>query len=490
MMLGLRVFLATFVLVAAGLILFLYGAADQLHPVMRQASEDALVDTANLLAEMVSPAITDTGARVEFAASVTRYQQRQPSAQIWSRTKHETNFIIYLTDAAGRVLYHTDDGETGADYSRWIDVSRTLQGVYGARTTRTDPKDKLTSIMYVAAPVRNADGELIGVLTVGQPNQNLQPFLEYARRNLIHQGSLLLALAILLSGLSSFWMTHSVRRIIAWVARVRQGGREAPPMLREPELARLADAIDGMRAEIEGRAYVERYVQNMTHEMKSPLSAIRGAAELLQESDVPVEDQGRFLRNIHNETARLQALIDKLLGLTVLENRQTLDDLQTLDMGQLLRDEADSKNPAADARHITLSLEIRDEPLMCPGEALLLRQAVSSLLDNALDFCPAHGAITLTAAHQNGCVEISIHNDGPPIPDYALPRVFERFYSLQRPSTGRKSTGLGLSFAREAILLHRGNLTIENHPGGGVEVRIILPRNPPGAGFKPDRQTT
>ncbi len=109
------------------------------------------------------------------------------------------------------------------------------------------------------------------------------------------------------------------------------------------------------------------------------------------------------------------------------------------------------------------------------GETFLLRQAFSNLLDNAIDFSPENGVIDLALETVRGQHIFSVKDCGPGIPDYALPRIFERFYSLARPSTQSKSTGLGLPFVREVALLHGGSVTLENAPQGGALAKLTLP---------------
>jgi len=105
------------------------------------------------------------------------------------------------------------------------------------------------------------------------------------------------------------------------------------------------------------------------------------------------------------------------------------------------------------------------------GERFLLRQALSNLLDNALDFTPPGGVLRWSARGEGEQLWVCLFNSGPEIPDYALPRLTERFYSLPRPNTGRKSTGLGLNFVEEVMKLHGGTLQIGNVPGG---VHVVL----------------
>ncbi|MBU3736402.1 MAG: two-component system sensor histidine kinase CreC, partial [Methylobacterium sp.] len=109
------------------------------------------------------------------------------------------------------------------------------------------------------------------------------------------------------------------------------------------------------------------------------------------------------------------------------------------------------------------------------GEPFLLRQALSNLLDNAIAFSPAGGRITLALESDGHAHTLIMRDQGSGIPDYALPRVFERFYSLARPATGQKSTGLGLPFVKEVAKLHGGDIALRNAPQHGTEARLRLP---------------
>ncbi len=467
----LRIFLAYFVLVAAGLLLFLYNTYDELRPIVRQTSEETLVDTANMLAEFATPLLVPSaGNPADFKEAVEAYRQRRFQAQIWSHLKTQPRLTLYVTDEAGQVVYSTNHQLIGQDYSQWRDVHATLEGRYGARTTAT--QEGGPSTMYVAAPVRY-EGKLVGVLTVGLPTRSLKPWLNHAQGQMIKSGLLILLLALVLGGILAYWLTRSVHQLVDYVEAARDGKKVQPPQLRAPEFARLAASTEQMRREVEGKQYVEQYVQHLTHEMKSPLSAVRAATEILQDAPLDDAQRAKFLGNIDQESARIQRLIDRLLALATLENRHELD-IETLDLNALLDDVINQKTSIAEQRQIHLQKSTRQNtPIQ--GEHFLLQQAISNLLDNALDFCPFNGQIRCAIHSQNHQATITIENDGNPIPDYALPRLFERFYSLNRPDTGRKSTGLGLSFVQQIAELHRGGIKLENVEQG-VRATLVVTR--------------
>lgn len=184
----------------------------------------------------------------------------------------------------------------GQDYSRWNDVYLTLRGQYGARSSRESADDPESSVMYVAAPIR--DGEkIIGVVSVSKPNRTLQPYIDRSQRRLAWLGAGLIVLGLLVGAGLSWWLSRSLDRLTRYAQAVSEGRRAELPRYRGGEMAQLAGAVERMRVQLEGKDYVERYVHTLTHELKSPLAAIRGAAELL-EGEMPAEQRARFVGNI------------------------------------------------------------------------------------------------------------------------------------------------------------------------------------------------
>ncbi|MDH4561105.1 two-component system sensor histidine kinase CreC [Pseudomonas sp. BN411] len=472
MPLGIRLFLVYFLFVGLSGWFVLSTVMDEIRPGVRQSTEETLVDTANLLAELlrddVRAGTLDQGRLPEVLRA---YGQRQPGADIWGVRKTQVNHRIYVTDANGVVLLDSSGAAVGQDYSRWNDVYLTLHGQYGARSTREAPDDPDSSVMYVAAPIR--DGErIIGVVSVSKPNASLQPYIERSQTRLAWLGAGLIGLGLLVGGLLSWWLSHSLRRLRDYAQAVSEGQRAELPGMSGGELRQLAAAVERMRTQLEGKAYVERYVHTLTHELKSPLAAIRGAAELL-EGEMPVEQRQRFVANIGNEGARLQQLIERLLNLAQVEQRQGLEERVPVPVHELAGELLQAQ--AARIESADLKVENRIAPGLCAlGERFLLSQALANLLDNALDFTPPGGQLRLDAERHGEWLELRVFNQGETIPEFALPRLTERFYSLPRPATGRKSTGLGLNFVQEVAGLHGGELRVANREGG-VEACLRLP---------------
>src|SRR5690606_31468770 len=172
----------------------------------------------------------------------------------------------------------------------------------------------------------------------------------------------------------------------------------------------------------------------------------------------------RFLANIEAETARLQSLSERLLRLAQVEQRRGLEDRSRVAVHALVEELLAECAPRLELAGVTVVNEVPVTTAVT-GERFLLRQAVLNLVDNAIDFTPAGGSIRIgsTSGPDAGTpLTLWVRNDGEAIPDYALPRVTERFYSLARPGSGRKSTGLGLNLVHEVAQLHGGHFRIVN----------------------------
>ncbi|MDF2445460.1 MAG: creC [Moraxellaceae bacterium] len=449
---------------------------EQLKPALQQATEDVLVDTAASYALLAEQDLRD--GRLEqgrLATALRALPARELQARIWGYERHHSTIGVYVTDARGIVLFDSAGKRQGLDYSRWNDVYLTLQGRYGARSTRDDPADRLSTVMYVGAPLLDEAGRIRGVLTVYKPVQSLQPFLLKGEQALSRQALLVLLAALLLGMVLAWWIARGIGRLVDYADAMAKGERQPLPATGSSELDRLAAAMDHMRSELDGRRYIEDYVQALTHEMKSPLAAIGASAELLQDDSLPAEDRVRFVAGIQQQNRRAEALIERLLHLARLEQRQVLEQAAPLALSALWASVCEEAAPRLEQKQLQLSCR-QDDAGRITGDAFLLQLALSNLLENAIAFAPAGSRLESAFAQEAGVVVFTLRDQGGGVPDYALPQVFDRFYSLPRPGGGQRSSGLGLPLVREIALLHGGSIRLDNHPDGGAVATLRLPR--------------
>jgi len=469
-----RIILSFALVVGVGFYFLVNHILAELRPRYLEAVEEVLVDESNLLAAFVesrmdSPAIPVDGLREAFADLA----KRPVSAQIYQLNKTQVDERLYLTDAKGIVLFDSEGKEEGRDFSQWRDVALTLRGEYGARTSRNEPSDPSSSVLHVAAPIRY-QGQIVGVLTLRKPTSSINFFLQTARPSIVIAGAVAALAVILLGVLLSTWITRPIRRLTAYAKQVRDGRQPAFPKLGSSEIAQMGAAFEGMREALEGKNYVEDYVQSLTHELKSPIAAIQGAAEILQEEKDPAQ-QEKFLSNIRGESARMHRIVERMLELAALESRRGLQEVEEIDASALVQEVLRRMRESLAEKRIKISLK-DGVPVKLRGEAFLLESAFQNLLQNAVDFSPPGGNLEIQLSESKSQVVLTVSDRGPGIPDYALPRLFERFYSLPRPGGGKKSSGLGLSFVREVARLHGGEVQLQNRIGGGAVATLTLAR--------------
>ncbi len=472
---SLKIFLGYFVLVglAAWFVLTIF--VDEVKPGVRQAMEDTLVDTANVLAELATNDVQNSNiANGNFARGLAQYQTRATKADISGVRKQTADYRVYITDAKGIVIFDSANLGLGQDYSKWNDVYLTLHGKYGVRSSPVVLSDKHSdTIMYVAAPIRSGN-QIIGSLTVAKPNRTVLPFIERAQAKIIRWGALLFVLSIAIGALFTWRFTRKINSLRDYAMRVARGEKVIAPTSSNDELTDLANAMQTMRSELDGKQYVQENVQHLTHELKSPITAIQASLELIS-PNMPPADQAHFLAQIKTQSGRVQTIIQNMLGLATLEHQQQLQQVAAVNVNDLIQTQIKHLNQKTHALQANIhaacsaSLEIQ-------ADSFLLGQAIYNLLENALDFSPPKSEIKVTVTEEDDKIKISIQDQGAGIPDYALDKVFDKFYSLPRPASGQKSTGLGLNFVQEVLKLHGGTVSLNNHADGGVIATMTLPK--------------
>ena len=454
-----RILTGHLIVVAIAAIFFVNTMIDEIKPPLRQAVEFTLVDVANLMAETLGKQFVSGKNSDAWKEGIARAKERTLDAAIWSYTKSKITLNFYVTDKQGIVLYDSEKKREGQDYSQWRDVYLTLRGQYGARSTQENPDDPYSTRMFIGAPIINSDKEIIGSVTVHNPNFSLQPLIDGGRINAIKNGLLLLLIATIIGGGLSFWLSQSITRLVKYAKLVQQGRPVEIPKLAGTELVRLAEALDNMRQALEGKKYVERYVQQLAHELKTPLAAVSSAAELLE--DAPAEVKEKFINNIQAQSKRMQLTIEKMIQLSMLENTTTLSHREKVDVDKLLSHSIKQVQAKAEAKNVKI-VESSEPEVQIMADKAMLQLAIDNLFYNAIDFAKTGTAVRANAMQINKKVVIRIENQGDPIPEFATDRLFDRFYSLPRPDGTPKSTGLGLSFVKEIMTLHNGQVQILN----------------------------
>ena len=468
MYLGIRVFFAVIAMLGVAWFFVFNAFVLEIKPIAREVMEEVMVDAAHLLAELATDdLVAGHIADGQFAAHAKNYRARQVDANIWGVGKDTLDFHVLVTDVHGVVQFDSAGKAQGQDFSAWRDIKLTLAGEYGARATREALDDSGTAVYYVAAPIRH-NGALVGVLSLSKDAVTIAPFIERAEQTITRSGMWMLAWTLLIGVAVTLWTVYEVRRLARYAADVEAGKRVPLPHVRG-ELGKLAQAMASMRDRLEGQAYVERYVTALTHELKSPLAAIRASGELLGES-LPDADRARFASHVVTQSERMRRTVEQLLELTRLEQTQALASRAPHAVVPLVASVVALAAARADAAQVRLIFAPGDDALTAVIDRELICLALSNLIDNAIAFSAPGAAVEVSVAVEGDAIVMSVQDEGRGVLDAVLGKLGQRFVSTPRPNGEPKGSGLGLAIVAQIVVLHEGSFTLTNSTRGALAV--------------------
>jgi two-component system phosphate regulon sensor histidine kinase PhoR len=223
----------------------------------------------------------------------------------------------------------------------------------------------------------------------------------------------------------------------------------------------------------------KEFVANVSHELRTPLTMIRGYLETLEDGAIRDPEKGpEFLGIITKHARLLSNLVDNLLDLSRLEG-QGLGKRVRVDLAALVERVMDLRRPSAEKKGQSLDAVVAPDVPDVLGDADYLERAVSNLVDNAVKYTPEGGSIRITASRRGVQVAVQVSDDGIGIPESDLPRIFERFYRVDKSrSRDMGGTGLGLAIVKHVIQSHGGTIEVESALGKGSTFRVLLPPAP------------
>lgn len=346
-----------------------------------------------------------------------------------------------------------------------------LTALAGSRATATRYARRPEAVfLFLAEPVRH-EGKVVAAVYVTRSTQPVLVEMHRVRTGLIG----VLALALLLTAAVTVTLALTISRPLERLARAARrisagDAAVAVPLGGGGEISELAREFDRMTRRLDERQrYISQFAADVAHEFKSPLTSIRGAAELLEEgADDDPDARRRFLDNIKLDAGRLTRLVSRLLELSRID--APAQPLQTVDLREVVsRAVARSEGP-------TTPILARYEAKSCLvlARAADLETALLNLLDNAQRFSPEGEPVRVSVVgpEADGCLVIQVTDRGPGIAPEHAPRVFERFFTTDAERDG---TGLGLAIVQSVAMAHRGSVTFRNEAGGGTSFTLRLP---------------
>jgi signal transduction histidine kinase len=246
----------------------------------------------------------------------------------------------------------------------------------------------------------------------------------------------------------------------------------------DPKLGRFVRSIDEMAAELaKVEAMRHEFVSNVSHEIQSPLTSIRGYAIALEDERITPAERREYLGVIQAESERLSGLSESLLRLAALDAHGAVDETRVFRLDQQLRNAIIATEPQWSAKGIDLEADLAETTIR--ADADLLGQVWLNLLGNAVKFTPPGGQIQVSLSDHDGTAVCEIADTGIGIADDALPHIFERFYKADQSRSAFAGSGLGLAITKKIIDLCAGKITVESELGKGATILVSLPISMP-----------
>lgn len=269
-------------------------------------------------------------------------------------------------------------------------------------------------------------------------------------------------------------LTNAINRVAAGDFQIRLNEAHSAPLTEVVKnfnkMTRELQSVETLRCD---------FVNNFSHEFKTPIASINGFAQLLLDTEVPEEERKEYLHIIAEESLRLTHLAEQTMMLSRLDSQQTIPDREIYSLDEQLRQTAILLSPAWNEKHIDLTVDA--ESMSFYGNPALLSQLWINLLNNAIKFTPESGKISISAHQHKNCFLVSIQDNGCGITEEQLPHIFHRYYKGS-PSRSLAGLGLGLSIAHRIVELCGGSIEVKSRPGAGSCFTVTLPAETGAAG--------
>ncbi len=334
-------------------------------------------------------------------------------------------------------------------------------------------------MLYVALPLVKS-GKIIGVMRTSVPLTILQHNLNVLYKKIFLGGILTSLLAIIMSLIFSKKVQRPLLLLEESALKIAEGDFSADiPVSPIKEIGGLAKAMNTMASQLKQLENVRKdFVANVSHELKTPITSIKGFIETLQEGAIENPEEARhFLDIISKHTSRLNAIIEDLLSLSRLEQSKDFSThkLEKHQLSTVLKSAIQVCDVSAEYKSIKIHCEC-NENIYANLDILLFEQAIVNLIDNAIKYSSENKEIFVSANTTEKEIVIEIKDQGCGIPEEHIPRIFERFYRVDKARSRKAGgTGLGLSIVKHIINLHKGYLTVHSQLDIGSTFMIHLP---------------
>lgn len=334
------------------------------------------------------------------------------------------------------------------------------------------------NVLSVVAPITSnyrAKGYIAMHYSLSQLDSEKNSFLNVNYISLVIV--FLLSLIIILA--FTFIVYLPLKKIIAGANEYASGNLNYKlPVETDDEIGYLAASMNYMAGEInESGEYQRKFISNISHDFRSPLTSIKGYVEAMLDGTIPPEMQEKYLKIVLSETERLNKLSSSLLTLNKLDGKGTMLEITDFDINTVIRNTAASFEGTCQKKQISIRLLFDSEALSVSADMGKIQQVLYNLIDNAIKFSRPDSTIFIETTELHEKVFVSVKDTGEGIPKDSIKKIWERFYKTD-PSRGKdkKGTGLGLAITKEIIQAHNENINVVSTEGVGTEFTFTLPK--------------
>ncbi len=360
------------------------------------------------------------------------------------------------------------------------EINSALNKIIGGETIRLRSSTGPDPTFTVGVPFTRR-GFIYGAVFIQTKAQRIESGLN----EILLKAGLLAAGVMLLSGVAVFlFVRGAMKPVRSLSAAGAIAGGDFTPRLAEDkggremrEVSRTFNHMTKTLADLEeGR---REFVANVSHELRSPITSIRGFAEGMADGVIPPEEQPKYLRLVADESKRLSNLVNDLLALSRLEREDAKPDWSVFDINEMLRLAIIRRMDDLDKKRIEAECDPAVDPCPVRADSDRIEQVIINLLDNALKFTGEDGKIRLSSAVNGDTVEITVWDNGPGVPPEDRDRIFDRFFTGDRAHTSGKGTGLGLSICQRIMEMHGQTIRLLD-TAEGAAFRFTLEYAPDG----------
>ena len=364
------------------------------------------------------------------------------------------------------------------------EINSALNKIIGGETIRLRSSTGPDPTFTVGVPFTRR-GFIYGAVFIQTKAQRIESGLN----EILLKAGLLAAGVMLLSGVAVFLFVRGAMkpvRSLSAAAGAIAGGDFSPRLAEDKggremrEVSRTFNHMTKTLADVEeGR---REFVANVSHELRSPITSIRGFAEGMADGVIPPEEQPKYLRLVADESKRLSNLVNDLLALSRLEREDAKPDWSVFDINEMLRRAIIRRMDDLDKKRIEAECDPAVDPCPVRADSDRIEQVIINLLDNALKFTGEDGKIRLSSAVNGNTVEVTVWDNGPGVPPEDRDRIFDRFFTGDRAHTSGKGTGLGLSICQRIMEMHGQTIRLLD-TAEGAAFRFTLEYAPDGKGL-------